>query len=588
LNHELTPIDIADKHFRDYRIKNDEIVPVYCPFCQGGNSHDKYTFAVNKHSGTYNCKRGSCGATGSFHQLLRELGEVTHKAKNFEIKRPKVNYIPPTVKVEPATSKVEEYLKKRGFSKATWERRGVGEIDGNIAMPYYENGKLVLMKFRPPHKPQQGEKKGWREKGGKPVFWGMDLCTPSKPLLICEGEMDALALDECGISNVVSVPSGVEDLNCVDLCWDWLQTFRKIIIWVDNDEPGQGLQRKLINRLGAARCWVVKTERKDANEVLVYDGKQAVRDAVKNAVEVPISGLTRLGEVKAFDYDGTLRIKSGIRGVDTVMGGFMSGQFTIWTGVNSSGKSTLLGQVMLDSVDQGFSVCAYSGELPAPVFRYWIDLQAAGPNNLEYKFDDIKNAKVAHPTREALSKIRNWYMDKFFLCDSYGSVTDDSLFEVFGYAAQRYGCKVFMIDNLMTTVFAGNEKDFYRKQSDFVNKIAEFAQKYDVHVHLVAHPRKTHGRLTKMDVAGSGDITNRADNVLAVHRLTPKEKSEENCDTILEIFKNRFSGQQDVEIQLNFDSSCRRFGMPSDVGVKRFGWDEPTIYDAEQLFAAEV
>ena len=176
-------------------------------------------------------------------------------------------------------------------------------------------------------------------------------------------------------------------------------------------------------------------------------------------------------------------------------------------------------------------------------------------------------------------------MDKFFLCDSYGAVSDDSLLEVFGYAAQRYGCKVFMIDNLMTTVFAGNEKDFYRKQSEFVNRVAEFAQKYDVHVHLVAHPRKTHGRLTKMDVAGSGDITNRADNVLAVHRLTPKEKSEENCDTILEIFKNRFSGQQDVEIQLNFDSSCRRFSMPSDTGPKRYGWDEPTAADAEKLFS---
>ena len=61
-------------------------------------------------------------------------------------------------------------------------------------MPYFENGELVLMKFRTT-KPA----KHWREEGGKPIFSGVwTYATPSKPLVIVEGEMDALALDECG------------------------------------------------------------------------------------------------------------------------------------------------------------------------------------------------------------------------------------------------------------------------------------------------------------------------------------------------------------------------------------------------------
>ena len=383
----IDPITFANKYMNPYKVHGDEIIPMYCPYCKGGESKDKYTAALNIEKLTFNCKRGSCGVSGTFSQLCREFGEDT--GKKFELRRHKVNYVPPATRPETATDKVTAYLKRRGFTPHTWERRGVGEYKGAIAMPYYEGGKLVLMKFRPAHKPGPKEKKGWREPGGKAVFWGMDLCSTDKPLVIVEGEMDALALDEAGVQNVVSVPNGAEDLTAVDNCWEWLQQFKQVILWVDNDEPGQKLQRNLIQRLGAWRCSVVQSDRKDANEVLLFDGKGSVLDAVKNAVEVPINGMARLSDIKAFDYASTVRVRSSIRAVNEIMGGYMMGQFTIWTGINSSGKSTLLGQEMLEAVDQGFPVCAYSGELAAPIFRYWIDLQAAGPGHLEMKYDSI-------------------------------------------------------------------------------------------------------------------------------------------------------------------------------------------------------
>lgn len=580
----MNPWEFAKAHLGQFKVHGPEIQPVYCPYCQGGKNHDKYSFALNTEKLTWNCKRGSCGRQGHFTQLCKDFGEEADRdpLKAFEIKtQPKKIYKQPTTEIKPLHSEVEKYLMRRGFSKPTWERRGVGDDGrGNIAMPYYEDGKLVFMKFRPAKKPGPGEKKGWREEGGKPVFWGMDLCDISKPLVIVEGEMDTLALDEAGIENVVSVPSGAEDLTCVELCWEWLQRFNKYILWSDSDEPGQKLQRNLINRLGAARCWVVVSERKDANEVLVFDGKDKVRELIGQAVEVPISGLIRLADVKAFDYSGALKIRSGIRGLDNVIGGWLLGQVSIWTGVNSSGKSTLLGQVMLNAINQNIPICVFSGELPAPIFRYWIDLQAAGPENLELRHDPIKGSNVPYPKNECTEQIRQWYRDKFFLVDALGSVTQENLFEVFGYAAQRYGAKMFVIDNLMTMA-AGEDKDFYRRQSEFVGKVVDFAHSYEAHVHLVAHPRKAHGRITKMDVAGSGDITNRADNVIGVHRLNEKEKAELNCDSVVEIFKNRFSGQQDVEIQLNFEDKSKRFCMAGDSDGHKFylGWKKLTASD---------
>lgn len=579
----MNPVDFAQKHLQPYRTNGAEIIPVYCPYCHGGKNRDKHTFALNTEKLTFNCKRGSCGVSGTFIQLCRDFGEAEH---DYSRRNYTKQYKTPATRPQTPGEKVEAYLRRRGFSPATWQRRGVGEHKGAIALPYYEGGKLVLMKFRPAHKPKPGEKKGWREPGGKAVFWGMNLCTPDKPLVIVEGEMDALALDEAGIPNVVSVPNGAEDLTCVDNCWDWLQRFKRFILWTDNDEPGQKLERNLIQRLGAGRCSVVRAGRKDANEVLVFDGKDAVRRAVQEAEPVPMEGLIKLSQVPLLDYRDVERVRSGISGIDRIIGGFMMGELSVWTGINSSGKSTLLGQTLLEAIDQGYSVCVYSGELPARVFRYWIDLQAAGPANVVMHYDEIRGRDVPHPNQEAIKKIRAWYDDKFFLYDSFGAAKDRQIIEVFEYAAMRYGCRLFMVDNLMTTVFSDSDKDFYRQQSNFIGMLKDFAHRHDVHVHVVAHPRKTEGRLTKMDVAGSGDITNRADNVFSVHRCTKEEIAEHGCNAFVDIFKNRFSGQQDVSVALLFDTLTKRFCMASDVNqaFKKYGWENPTVEEVEALF----
>lgn len=571
----MTPLDLAQKYFRDYKTKGNEIVPTYCPFCKGGNNHDKHTFAMSQETGTYNCKRGSCGVSGTFWSLKAYFGEVEHKDQsNYETKpRPKKEYKTPVKIIKPAGDIVTAYLQKRGFSKETWEKRGVGEVEGNIAMPYYENGKLVLIKFRPPHKPQEGEKKGWREAGGKPVFWGMDDCDPSKPLVIVEGEPDALALDEAGIENVVSVPSGVEDLTCIDECWDWLNRFKQVILWVDNDEPGQKLQRNLIRRIGDWRCSIVINDRKDANEVLHFDGKDAIKEAITKAIEIPKQGLIRLADVPTFELSKMTRIRSGIAELDKTTGGFFLSNTSLWTGISGHGKSTLVGQIILEAIDQGFPVCVFSGELIAQLFRYWVDLQAAGPNHLEMKKDSIMEREVAHPKKEIVPYIRQWYRDLFFLHDSYGGTTDETLLDVFEFAARRYNCKVFLIDNLMMTSFGGSERDFYFKQSQFLGKVMAFDRKYGTHTHIVAHPRKTDGRIkSKHEISGSNDLGNRPDNVFSVYRLTSEERHETGFDAAIDVFKARFMGGNDVSIRMKFDNNCKRFYKSDDDKRKDYSW----------------
>jgi twinkle protein len=151
---------------------------------------------------------------------------------------------------------------------------------------------------------------------------------------------------------------------------------------------------------------------------------------------------------------------------------------------------------------------------------------------------------------------------------------------VFTNAARKHDCKVFLVDNLMMLI-GGIGDDYYRRQSEFMKQVAAFAKKFDVHVHIVAHPRKTNGRVTKMDVGGTGDITNLADNAFGIHRITNEDREDkdyaiyEECDSILEIFKSRFTGHQNFEIGLKFHEGCKRFYMAKDDSLlrKKYGWE---------------
>jgi twinkle protein len=571
----ITPEEFARKHFRDYRQKGAELVPVYCPFCHGGKSGDKFTFALNMENLTYNCKRGNCNETGTFTKLLKHFGE---QAPNFEIKRLATKtYKAPQTKVSEFSEKVEQYLKLRGIGLDVCRKYQVGESGGNIAFPYHDDkGNLVLMKFRKPEKYTGKGQKAWREEGGKAIFWGMNLCRPDKPLVITEGEFDTLSLTECGIVNVVSVPSGAEDMSCIDNCWDWLQQFKKIIIWPDNDEPGQEMCRKLINKLGNWRCAVVESVYKDANECLFKAGHDGVLEEFGNAKNVPIVGLISLADVKAFDYDGLTRIKSSVKLLNKHTAGYIGGQLSVWTGDSGSGKSTFVGQELLEAIEHGYAVCAYSGELPAPVFRYWIDLQAAGQNNLSYKDDVLRGEKVPYLKSDIADNIRKWYASKFYLCDNYSEATDTTILELFQYAAMRYDCKVFLIDNLMSMTLDGPDSDYYRQQSLFLQQAKQFSRKHDVHVHVVAHPRKSGGRSTKDDVAGSKNITDWADNVFGVYRVKEEDTDPiyKNFNTVIDVLKCRFTGVVGKPIGLFFEGDSKRFSTESESRDSyKYGWE---------------
>lgn len=573
-------LEFARKHLQPFTQKGSEIIPEHCPYCKGGEHRDKETFALNLEHKVFKCHRGKCGKQGHFTELCRDFGEMD----NFEPFKREKQYTKPKADGKPLNDTAVAYMAKRGISKATLEACDVQTDEGgNLRFNFRdEQGELVFTKYRPSCKVVKGVRKAWRDSGTKPILYLMHLCAAKAPLVIVEGEIDALTLIECGVKNAVSVPSGTKDLTFLDTCFDFLNTFEQITLFADDDEPGRELAQKLIGRLGVDRVCIVPCEAykgcKDANELLYRHGKEAVTSAVGCAKPVPVAGLLELADVTPLDFSKAERISSGIKCFDSLLGGFMMGQLTVWTGKRSEGKSTFLGQMLLEAVNAGFKVCAYSGELQAEHFQYVADLQAAGEEHVKRRLDTVKGGEVSFLPTDTRSKIHNWYRGKFFIYDNAISQGNEakSILQVFEHAVKRYDAKVFAVDNLMTMNYSGSGKDFYNKQSAVCGELAAFAKKYNVHVHLVAHPRKTSDTLTSDDVAGSSDVTNRADNVVSLRKLEGEEAAANNCSAILKVLKNRLFGEVG-EIALDFCQVCRRFSPAGAGQGGGYGWNTSEV-----------
>ena len=579
-------IEFADKYLFPYNIRStphgDELIPQLCPYCQGGSSgKDENTFALSLDKGVFVCKRGSCGKRGRFEELAEHFHEKVTSVRPVSEKKQQ-NWVLPDTKLSPPTEQIYQYFESRKISRKTVDAFKIqADPKGMIVFPFYENGVNVFEKFRRPWKPKDDEKKTkeWRFSGAKPVLFGMDACSFSQPLTITEGELDCMSLYEAGIPNVVSVPSGCDDMSWVEHCWEWLERFKTIILFGDNDEPGRKMVQTLVKRLDESRCRIVEDypdnpfggQCKDANEILYHCGPFELIDMVDNAKEIPVKGLVDLGSIAPIDPTIVPRIKTNIPKLDSLTGGLLEGGVSVIVGKAGSGKSCLSNGIILNALNQGFNVCLYTGEFTVTRAQYWINLQAAGSDYLTLKYDPIKDKKVPVIPYTVQERIMDWYRGKLFIYDNdeiFEQDEADSVLKVFTSAVRRYGVKLFCIDNLMTVV--SDKEDETAAQRVFANKLKRFARKYEVAVLLVAHARKTKAgeKLNADDLSGASATNNLADMTLAVEPGT------------ITILKNRDEGiRQSIEFCYCPDS--KRI-YQADVGdTMNLSWDKKGITPPE-------
>lgn len=538
--------------------------------------------------------RASCGAKGNMLTLMREFNfslgrdvdEYYSRSQRYKNMR---QY--PRPKSKP---KAIEYMESRGISAEVTESYALTtqrDRDNILVFPFFdEHGDMQYAKYRKTDfDSARDNAKEWCEAGCKPILFGMDKCNPeaSKTLVMTEGQIDSLSCTEAGIQNAVSVPTGKNGFTWIPHCWDFLSRFDTLIVFGDHERGGITLLPEMKERFHG----IVKHVRpedyrdcKDANEILRKYGKQAVRNAVANAVPVENKAIKQLADVKRRNLSDMQYFNSGIKAFDALTGGFYFGQLIILTGERGKGKSTVGSQFITQAIDQDITTFCYSGEMPDWCFQDWLDRQAAGAAHITCRRQP-NGSEIYSVSTDAVWPIHEWYRDRCYIYDDSileGREEHEALIDTIRNAIVQYGCKVLLLDNLMTAMQDDVAADFYRQQTAFVRELAGMAKQYGVIIFLVAHPRKSYsGDFRNDDVSGSGNITNLASMVL---RYDEPRREEDPGERVLQITKNRLTGKTNFDgIPLYYQEASKRISESETYFNWRFSWDKDDFAEYEDL-----
>lgn len=275
-------------------------------------------------------------------------------------------------------------------------------------------------------------------------------------------------------------------------------------------------------------------------------------------------------------------VKTGFSELDDAIVGLHMSEVTVISGTNGSGKSSWLNSLLLNVIQQGYKAALWSGELRPDILKTWIQMVAAGKEYLQPS--KINQGKFYVPNNVGLL-IDQWLDGKFFVYNNEYGTKWEQIFNDMNELLKA-NVKLFALDNLFTLDIDLFEGDKNNKQKELILQIKDFAKKNQVHIILVAHPRKVMTFLRKNDISGTSDLTNAVDNVFIIHRVNEdflhaiKEffgnamaGKFDSFGNVIAIEKNRMYGAADLMCGMVYEPESRRFKNYDNETVN-YGWNE--------------
>ena len=299
-----------------------------------------------------------------------------------------------------------------------------------------------------------------------------------------------------------------------------------------------------------------------------------------------------LSEIEDEDRSKIISIPSGITQYDKECCGFDKPSLSVWSGNNGSAKSTLLNQIALNAVNQGFKVAIYSGELRGKKMKRWLLYQAAGK---QYNKKSIYNEYDYFTPTPVKDKIVSWLDGKLYNYNTrYSHNIEQVCLEVEKLVKEQQ-IDMLIMDNLSCLDIQELDGAINEQQKAAIKMLLRLTDNLELATHLVVHPKKSETYLRKNDVSGAKTLTDLADCVFFVHRWnqdTQKAAKEfmidsvyyDLCDSgatnLVEVIKHREFGEAEGHIyKLYFEPESRRLKNSIAEHI-HYGWeDNPTQID---------
>lgn len=294
-------------------------------------------------------------------------------------------------------------------------------------------------------------------------------------------------------------------------------------------------------------------------------------------------------DVKRVDIADLLSIPTGYHELDKKIIGLFAGELTVLSGLNASGKTSWLNCLALNVIQQGFKVGIWSGEMQDWRFQGWLNQMAAGKNYVRKK-EGFEN--FYYTPSKVCEQIDAWVDNKLFLYNNSYGARWEQLFNDIKELVEKEGVQLIILDNLAALCIDGYESGTYANQTKFILDVKDYAKQKNIHVILVAHPRKQNDFLRKESISGTADLTNIADNVFLIHRVGQdfqkragdflgegKVQEYLGFSNVLEVAKNRQMGIVDHLVGMYYEMESRRLKNSIAEHIV-YGWqDEPNVYE---------
>ena len=436
----------------------------------------------------------------------------------------------------------------RGISQKTLEKFNVlfrfDENDEPVEVAFrYPNGAVKIRSLR--------EKRFW-SKGNmsEATLFGKDLFPAgcAQAITITEGEVDALSVYEMmGDWPVVSVRSASSAKTDCAREHEYLNSFDKIYICFDNDEPGRKAAQEVASLFDFNKVYYVKIDGKfkDANDFLVNDEVKKFRRLWYNARRyLPDNIVSSLSDFKEILNSAISkpRLPYPWPDLQEKTFGMGEGEIVLLTALEGIGKTEIVRALeyhVLKTTDDNIGII-HLEETPERTLKGLAGLELGMPchfPNSPVSNEDIINALAELQRRE----------ERIHIYSHFGSEDSHTILNNIRFLVAACGCKYIFFDHI-TMVVTGQEGNDERKELDYLSThLAMLVRELGFTLVLVSHEND------QGQTRGSRNISKIADlHVRLLRDITAENEIERNT-TQLMVVKNRFGAMTGPSDKLFFD-----------------------------------
>ena len=484
-----------------------------------------------------------------------------------------------TAKATLITGNTAQAIRERGITQRTaklydYEVGNYRKQAAQFANYRDENGLIVAQHVR-----YGGKQFAWigREKGLKIQLFGQHLGSEGT-LILTEGEIDAMSIYECLYQHryknkfvVASIPDGAQSAkkSCTDQL-AWILGFKRVVIFMDNDEPGRKAASELATLIGPTAAIAAGFPYKDGNEAWVKEDANSINEAIQNARRHRPDAIVHAPDLLQAILKPEHRhgLPYPWQGWNMMTEGMKPGQLVMISGGTGIGKSLFTRSIALNLCKLGTKV-AYIGLEESCETSLERMLSEEMGERLHLDTEQMRAERDPETIKAALDR----FAGNLFLLDKFGSDDFDSFVATIKYYVLGEGCRVIVLDHfsLLADGIALNT-DQRRAIDRCIKDLKTLCVELNFTMLVVCHLSRGNGfgasheeggEPTLAELRGSHSLAQIPDFVVMLVRNPRADDKVEANTTSAWLKKNRVKGELGLMSKLHYQPNCQFYEVPT-------------------------